>query len=291
MSAVSAANASSHAHRSSVTGEIKVIRLEADLGAEVLGVDFAAPVTAELAERLRSLLWQHQILFFRDIGIESSKEAEVARVFGEPLAASVAKWRGEWPYAVSVLQSGIGPPPGGEAVFSSAISAYESLPDSMKKRIDGRTAIHRLGSKPRELIQDQAELKAYLADYPRVEHPVVITHPLSGRQVLYVDETFTEEIVSLPSQESSDLLAYLTHQFYRPENQLRVKLRGGVLVIWDNCAVRHYGITGPGDQPRRMARVARQWRSADALEAAAAGFHGFPSLGRYASCSSSSTNP
>lgn len=282
---MNAINPISHSHHPRGARDIEVIRLEANLGAEVLGVDFTAPVSNELADRLRTLLWEHQVLLFRDTGIDDAKQAEIARVFGEPQADSIAKRRGvtdeqiipfdsgpyfnsyygtrwhadatylERPYWVSVLRSVIAPSLGGDTVFSSGISAYESLPEEVQKRIDGLTAIHRPDSKARKLIQDENELKAYLAEYSGVEHPVVITHPASGRKVLYVNETFTEEIVGLPAEEGKQLLAYLTHQFYRPENQLRLKWRPGSLAIWDNRAVQHYGVADYGNVPRRLVRV------------------------------------
>lgn len=282
---MSTVNPISHIDHARGSRHIEVTRLEANLGAEVRGVDFTAPVSDELADRLRGLLWEHQVLFFRDTGIDNEQQAGIARVFGEPQADSIAKRRGvtdeqvipfdsgphanayygthwhadatylERPYLVSVLRSITAPGVGGDTVFSSGISAYESLPDEVKKRIDGLTAIHRPDSKARKLIQDEGELKAYLAEYSGVEHPVVITHPFNGRKVLYVNETFTDEIVGLPAGESSQLLAYLTHQFYRPENQVRFKWRPGSVAIWDNRAVQHYGVADYGNAPRRLVRV------------------------------------
>ena len=276
---MNAINPISHINRPASARDIEVIRLEVNLGAEVLGVDFTAPVNDELAARLRSLLWQHQVLFFRETGIDNARQAEIARVFGEPQVDSIAKRRGvtadqvipfdtgphanayygtQWhadatylerPYLVSVLRSVIAPSVGGDTVFSSGISAYESLPDEVKKRIGRLTAVHRPDSKARKLIEDEGELKAYLAEYSGVEHPVVITHPFSGRKVLYVNETFTEEIAGLPAEEGNKLLVYLTHQFYRPENQLRLKWRPGSLAIWDNRAVQHYGVADYGNAP------------------------------------------
>lgn len=285
---MSAIDPQSHGNRTASSRDIEVIRLEANLGAEVLGVDFTAPADEELAERLRSLLWEHQVLFFRDTGIDNDGQAGIARVFGAPQADSSAERRGvtaeQWipfdtgphasayhgtrwhadatylarPYLVSVLRSVIAPPLGGDTVFSSGISAYESLPDEVKRLIDGLTAIHRPDSKAQKLIRDEGELNACLAEYRGVEHPVVITHPFSGRDVLYVNDTFTEEIVGLPADESRQLLAYLTHQFYRPENQVRFKWRPGSLAVWDNRAVQHHGVADYGNAPRRLVRVVAQ---------------------------------
>lgn len=274
-----------HIAGSSSAPDVRVERIEANLGAEVFGLDLTAPLTPETADLLRSLLWRHQVLFFRDSGIDDARQAEIGRVFGEPEVDSIAKRRGvtpeqiipfntgpyangyygtkwhadatylERPYSVSLLRSVIAPELGGDTAFASAISAYEALPDEVKQRIEGLTAIHRPDSKARNLIQDPDELRSYLAEYSGVEHPVVISHPFSGRKALYVNETFTDQIVGLPDEEGRRLLAYLTHQFYRPENQVRFKWRPGSLAIWDNRSVQHYGVADYGDARRQLVRV------------------------------------
>jgi taurine dioxygenase len=268
--------------------DIRVERLEANLGAEIFGLDLSGPISPQTADLLRSLLWEHQVLFFRDTGVDDARQAEIGRIFGPPQVDSIAKRRGvtpeqivpmntgpyangyygtrwhadatylEQPYLVSVLRSVIAPELGGDTAFSSGIAAYESLPDEVKARIEGLTAIHRPDSKARLLITDEAELREYLAEHPGVEHPVVITHPFNGRKVLYVNETFTDEIVGLPEEEGRRLLAYLTHQFYRPENQVRFKWRPGSLAIWDNRSVQHYGVADYGNAQRQLVRVVAQ---------------------------------
>jgi alpha-ketoglutarate-dependent taurine dioxygenase len=263
----------------------EVIRAEANVGAFIAGLDLTAPLSEEIADLLRSLLWEHQVLFFRDTGIGIDHQAALARVFGELDVDSIAKRRGatpdqivpmntgpysnayygtlwhadatyrERPYQVSILRSVIAPELGGDTVWSSAISAYESLPEETKQRIDGLTAIHRPDKKARYLIKDEAELASYLREYSGFEHPVVITHPFNGRKALYVNENFTDEIVGLPEDEGRRLLDHLTHQFYRPENQVRFKWRPGSLAIWDNRAVQHYGVGDYGNAQRQLVRV------------------------------------
>lgn len=265
--------------------QIEVARIEANLGAEIRGLDLAGPFSPEAADLLRSLLWEHQVLFFRDAGLDNARQAEIAKLFGEIDVDSIAKRRGatandiapmntgpwakayygtrwhadatyrERPYSVSVLRSVIAPEIGGDTAFSSGISAYASLPDEVKAKIDGLTAIHRPDSKARHLIQDPDELKAYLAEYSGVEHPVVITHPFNGKKVLYVNENFTDEIVGLPEEEGQRLLNDLTQQFYRPENIVRFKWRPGSVAIWDNRSVQHYGVADYGEAPRQLVRV------------------------------------
>lgn len=282
---MSAIHPVSEANRSDLPLGISVEPLEANLGAEISGLDLTAPLTAHSGEQLRSLLWQYQVLVLRDTHVDDAQQAVIARLFGEPQADSIAKRRGvkdeqivpfdtgpyakgyygtlwhadatylDRPYLVSVLRSVIAPALGGDTAFSSGISAYESLPEDVKKRIDNLTAIHKPDKKATQLIQDEAELRSYLTEYSGVEHPVVITHPFNGRKVLYVNETFTHEIVGLPSDESRQLLRYLTHQFYRPENQLRLKWRSGTVAIWDNRAVQHYGVADYGNAQRRLVRI------------------------------------
>jgi len=267
------------------SGEIEVRRIEANLGAEVRGLDLTAPVTDALAALLRRLLWEHQVLFFRDTGINDAQQAAIGRIFGPPVADSIAKRRGvkdgdilpmntgpyanayygtpwhadasylEKPYLVSVLRSVIAPDLGGDTVWSSGISAYEALPQEVKDRIDGLTAIHRPNSKAYRLIEEKSELDDYLRQYSGVQHPVVITHPYNGRKVLYVNEGFTEELVGLPEDEGRELLTYLKLQFTRPENQVRFKWRPGSLAIWDNRAVQHKGVADYGNAQRQLVRV------------------------------------
>ena len=264
---------------------VEVRRVEANLGAEVRGLDLTAPITPEVSDLLRRLLWEHQVLFFRDTGIDNAQQAAIGRVFGPPVADSIAKRQGvkdddirpmdtgpysnsyygtpwhadatylEQPYLVSVLRSVIAPALGGDTVWSSGISAYEALSPEVKAKIDALTAIHRPNSKAYKLIDDKSELDTYLHQYSGVQHPVVITHPFNGRKVLYVNEGFTEELVGLPEDEGRELLAHLKQQFSRPENQVRFKWRPGSLAIWDNRATQHKGVADYGNQQRQLVRV------------------------------------
>lgn len=263
----------------------EVVRVEANLGAQVRGLDLTQTIAPQTAELLRSLLWEHQVLFFRDTGLDDEQQAAIGRVFGPPVADSISRRRGardhdiqpmksgpwansyygtpwhadatylEKPYLVSILRSVIAPELGGDTVWSSGIAAYEALAPDVKERIDGLTAIHRPNSKAYKLIEDKAELDDYLAEYSGVQHPVVITHPYSGRKVLYVNEGFTEELVGLPADEGRELLAFLKQQFSRPENQVRFKWQPGSVAIWDNRAVQHKGVADYGNAQRQLVRV------------------------------------
>lgn len=263
----------------------EVVRIEANLGAEIRGLDLTREISPQTAELLRSLLWEHEVLFFRDTGLDDGQQAAIGRVFGPPVADSISKRRGvkdndiqpmksgpwangyygtpwhadatylEEPYLVSLLRSVVAPELGGDTVWASGVAAYENLPQEIKDRIDGLTAIHRPNSKAYKLIDDKDELADYLSEYGGAQHPVVITHPYSGKKVLYVNEGFTEELVGLPEQEGQELLAYLKAQFSRPEVQVRFKWRPGSLAIWDNRAVQHKGVADYGQAQRQLVRV------------------------------------
>lgn len=264
---------------------LEVIRLEANVGAEIRGLDLRVPPTEAVATLLRDLLWRHQVLFFRDTGLDDSGQSAVARVFGPPVADSIARRRGvkdedvtpmhsgpyanayygtpwhadatylEKPYLASVLRSVIAPELGGDTIYASGISAYEALPKDVKRQVEGLTAIHRPNGKAYKLIEDKADLDDYLKQYCGVVHPIVTTHPYSGKKVLYVNEGFTHEIVGLPEDEGKDLLEYLVRRFYEPEHQVRFKWQPGSLAIWDNRAVQHKGIADYGYARRELVRV------------------------------------
>lgn len=147
----------------------------------------------------------------------------------------------------------------GDTVFASATHAYEALPDAERARIDGLRAIHsfeRHIEKKRAKGQLKraplsAEQKAALPD---VDHPVVRTHPVTGRRGLFVTEGHTAEIVGLPEGEGQALLERLNRHIQQPAFQYRHSWRPGDLIVWDNCAVQHLAVFDYGALPRRLHR-------------------------------------
>src|ERR1700743_3672483 len=86
--------------------DIEVIRVEANLGAEIRGLNLAAPLTDETRELIRALLWEHQVLFFRDTGIDDAQQAQLGLIFGEPEVDSIAKRRGATPQTIAPMNTG-----------------------------------------------------------------------------------------------------------------------------------------------------------------------------------------
>jgi len=148
----------------------------------------------------------------------------------------------------------------GDTLFSSTWAAYESLPAETKDRIAGARAIHsftdHLEKKRQANNLKRAPLtEAQKAELPDVDHPVVRTHPRTGRRCLFVTEGHTSTIAGLPAQESAELLRLLWDQIRKPEFHYRHSWRKGDLVIWDNCAVQHLAVFDYGDTPRRLHRA------------------------------------
>jgi taurine dioxygenase len=147
------------------------------------------------------------------------------------------------------------PQAGGDTCFADMAAAYDCLPRRVKERIDGRVAVHDF-TLPFGIGMDPEKLKEMQARYPAVEHPVVRTHPRTGRRTLFVNAIFTTHIVGLAEEESEELLKLLFKQAAVPEYQVRFKWAPGSIAFWDNRAVQHYAVSDYFPQRRVMERAA-----------------------------------
>lgn len=241
------------------------------IGAEVEGLDLSAPLPSGTISALNAALLDWKVLFFRDQDITTEQHLAFARRFGElevhPFAGhkpgypeilaihhdrerpgtqnrwhSDVTWR-EKPSLGSVLRAIEIPPVGGDTLFADMYAAYEALPDEVKAKIDGRKAVHHATgflSRKRASGSSAEEVAELEAKYPAVEHPVVRTHPETGRKALYVNALFTQHIVGLDEEESSALLTYLYAQAAVPEYQCRFRWEANSIAFWDNRATQHY---------------------------------------------------
>jgi taurine dioxygenase len=133
----------------------------------------------------------------------------------------------------------------GDTMFASAAWAHDTLPESMRTRLNGLAAIHRYGDRYR--MQQAAGGRAALSEQelkrvPDVRHPVMRLHPVTGRKVLFVNEGFTAFIEGIPEQESAAVLEELYRHITRPEAQYRHIWQIGDLLIWDNCLTQHRAV-------------------------------------------------
>lgn len=256
------------------------------IGAEVSGIDLSQPLDAGTVAALRQALLDWKVLFFRDQAIDTDQHLAFARCFGElevhPFAPqkpgypevlaithdrdnrgkentwhSDVTWRLE-PSLGSILRAIELPPVGGDTLFADMYAAYDGLTDEVKERIDGAVAVHdfahfRKGMRKRGLTEEQIE--HFNRTYPMVEHPVVRTHPETGRKAIYVNAAFTQAIVGFEPEESAAMLKHLYAQAAIPEYQCRFRWEPGSIAFWDNRASQHYAASDYWPAVRKMERV------------------------------------
>lgn len=256
------------------------------IGAEVTGIDLSRPLDPRTRDHLRAALLDRKVLFFRDQPITTEQHLDFARQFGDlevhPFAPhkpgypevlaithdrdnpgrenawhSDVTWRLE-PSLGSVLRAIEIPAMGGDTLFACMCAAYEGLSDEVKERIEGRTAIHDFELFRRRMRargRPQAEIDAFDARFPPAEHPIVRTHPETGRRGLYVNVGFTKHIVGMDPAESASLLAHLYAQAAIPEYQCRFRWTKDAIAFWDNRSSQHYAVSDYWPAVRRMERV------------------------------------
>src|ERR1700722_2111948 len=233
---------------------ITASRLTPALGAIVEGVTLADELPQESVDQLGDLLVEHQILFFRNQPITPQQQCRFAARFGElhihpiyPVLPELPEilvidthgnflpdndnWHtdvtfSQTPPLAGILAAKQLPSVGGDTLWSSNLAAYEALSEPLKRQLDGLTAEHSvIKSFPADRWgADPAHKERYeraVAKHPPVTHPVVRTHPVSGREALFVNEGFTTHIHELKSEESKALLAYLYAHASRPEFTVR----------------------------------------------------------------------
>ena len=270
------------------------IRAHGRVGAEILGVDLGRPSEAELAT-IRSAFADHGVVFFRDQTIDEAQHIAFARAIGPininrffaahphfPEIALVRKevdqrenigggWHTDHSYDVepalgSVLVARELPPQGGATAFASMVAAYDALPGHLRAQVDNARAVHSarhvFGSKAvvyaatTETQNDGRVGNASAADaLGDVIHPVVITHPLSGRRALYVNPGFTTAIVGLTPEDSHALLDALYAHALDPRFQETFHWAPGSVALWDNRATWHYAHNDYHGYRREMHRI------------------------------------
>ncbi|GAA4539373.1 TauD/TfdA dioxygenase family protein [Amycolatopsis samaneae] len=252
------------------------------IGAEIDGVDLGEPLTPTLHAELNRALLEWKVLFFRDQDITSAQQRAFAAHWGEletnpfipqgdtaqvtrfARSAGMPAFENIWhvdvtfrpsPALGSVLRLVEVPPVGGDTLWADMAAAYDNLPEDVRARIDGLTAVHDFVpgfarfTDPDQLARRQDE-------FPPVEHPVVRTHPETGRRTLFVNQAFTTHLVGVDRAESDRLLRYLFSRAHIPEFQVRFTWRPGSVAFWDNRATQHYAVNDYHPHVRVAERVA-----------------------------------
>ena len=267
---------------------IQVTRVGHALGAVVSGVDLSSELSSSEAERLGELLVAHQVLFFRDQPLTPHAQVRFAARFGSlhihpiyPLLPDLPEilvldthkdflpdndnWHTdvtftETPPLAGILAAKRIPSVGGDTLWSSSCAAYEALSAPLQRFLEGLTAEQSIAkSFPAERWQGDPAFKERheraVAKHPPVTHPVVRTHPVSGRKGLFVNDGFTTHIHELRPEESRALLAFLYAHSARPEFTVRWTWRVDDLVFWDNRNTQHYAVADYLPERRTMYRA------------------------------------
>lgn len=246
---------------------IEVKPITPNIGAEVHGVDLSAPMDDQLFGEIHTAFNRHCVLFFRDQKLDHDNHKAFGRRFGEldihpaikapdghpeivPIHADKnskhiagERWHSdvscvEEPPLGSILYLHTVPEVGGDTLFSNMYAAYDALSDRMKDYLDGLTARH----DGEEQYRGRYSADDGAKQYPFFDHPVVRTHPDTGRKCLFVNPIFTKRINEVPRQESDAILNMLHEHCAKEDFQVRFRWQEGSVAFWDNRCVQHLAI-------------------------------------------------
>jgi taurine dioxygenase len=272
---------------------IEVRPLAGALGAEVVGVDMACDLEEDVVKEVRQAFLDHLVIFLRDQNVTPQQQVAFARRFGEPmeypnlpglpeapLITPVVKlehernnfggmWHSDTTYLAeppmgTMLLALEVPPHGGDTMFANQYLPYEALSDGLRETLDGLIGIN---SSAKAEVSKTAEDRLKEAGVERkaltAEHPLVRTHPETGRKALYTSDAHTVSIEGWTEKESLPLLKFLWEHQAKPEFTCRFRWQPGSLAFWDNRAAMHnpindyhgyrrvlHRITLAGDKPR-----------------------------------------
>ena len=266
----------------------------APLGADVVGLDLARPLGVEDFQRLHRAHLDHHVLVFRDQHITPAQQVEFSRRFGalqihvlrnfqltghpEVLIVSNIRENGqpiglgdaghfwhsdlsykETPSLGSMLHAQELPAEGGDTLFANQHTAWEALPDDLKREVEGLQAEHWYLAKYEELRQKNPFrpklTQAQIDEVKPVNHPVVRTHPETGRKALFVSEHFTTRILGVSEERSRELLDALFDHSTRAEHVYRHQWRPHDMVFWDNRSLMHLAAGCPDHLRRKLYRT------------------------------------
>jgi taurine dioxygenase len=256
------------------------------IGMEIGGIDLRRKLSDATIAEVRNALTRWKVVFFRDQDITTEQHLAFARRFGSlevhPFAPSKpgypevlaithdehgpgkenvwhsdVTWRLE-PSLGSILLNKECPAIGGDTLFADMEAAYDGLPEHVKDRVDELTAVHdfgnfRAGMRKRGATEE--EIAVFDAKYPNPEHPVIRTHPETGRRSIYVNAAFAQRIVGLEDEESRPLLDLLFRQAHLPEYQCRFRWQQHSIAFWDNRSSQHYAVSDYWPNSRSAERV------------------------------------
>ena len=266
---------------------MKIRQIAGALGAEISGVDLSAAVSAALAADIRKVFLDHQVIFLRHQNLTPEQFIAFAQLMGEPIEYPFVKGIAGFPHIIevkklehetvnfggiwhsdttyldsppmgSMLLSREVPPYGGDTLFANQYLAYETLSGTMQGLLDGLIGISSSAnadvSKTRE-DRIKSDGKGAAPPALQAEHPVVRTHPETGRKALYVNVAHTAGIKGLTDEESAPLLRFLFSHQVKPELTCRFAWEPNAIAFWDNRCTQHNPVNDYHGFRRVMQRI------------------------------------
>ena len=242
----------------------------ATVGAEIDGVEISAGLSEETLNELHQALVEYKVIFLRNQKITSAQQVSFAESFGDleihpfipsntehpklvrfEKGAEVGGYENSWhhdvtwreaPSKIAVLRAISVPSTGGDTMCSDMCAAYEGLDDSVKSEIENLVAVHDFSHSFGSQVPDEKR-KEMREKYPLVEHPVVGTHPETGKRYLFVNRIFVNHFKGFTREESLPLINSLSRQAEFPEYQCRFRWSDNSIAVWDNRLVQHYALS------------------------------------------------
>ena len=259
---------------------VEIRKVTPVIGAEIFGVDLSKPLGNEAFQVVHDALMDNLVVFFRDQAIDPAQQMAFGRMFGElhvhPAAPSAPghpevmiihadanskfvngeSWHSDVscdpePPMGSILAMRVLPDVGGDTLFANMYAAFDALSAPMRAMLAGMTAVHDGES----LYRGRYGTDDRGRTYPRAVHPVVRTHPVTGRQALFVNSFFTTRILELSKGESDAVLAFLFRHVETPEFSCRFRWAKDSVAFWDNRSAQHHALWDYFPQTRSGTRV------------------------------------
>ena len=277
-----------------MNGEIEVTPIAGACGAEISGVDLAQPLGNEGFATVHQALLDHGVIFFRDQALTPAQQIAFSRRFGDLRISEQYESLEDYPEIIQIVkepdstgivgnlwhsdesflpQPALGsllymiecPEVGGDTMFANQYAAFEALSPGMRELLSGLNAVYSDASLQQRNAGRALKVKPGSQDRDIYEsvHPVVRTHPETGRKSLFVHKPYTIRFENMTEEESKPLLDFLYAHSARPEFTCRFRWRKGSLAFWDNRCLVHYAlndyagvrryahrVTVVGDEPR-----------------------------------------
>jgi taurine dioxygenase len=270
---------------------MQITPISGALGAEIAGIDLSGELSNSDAAEVHEAFLAHRVLFFRDQKLSPPQFARFARLFGEPdiypfikglpdtpevieiikTETDTTNFGGSWHSDTSYLECpALGttlhaletPNAGGDTLFANTTMAYEALSDGMRDLLADLVGVNSSekgyqGGRAAGMARLDAMKGTFQAEAQTYEseHPVVRTHPATGRKSIYVNRSHTMRFKDMTVEESAPIINYLCDHMVRPEFTCRFRWKPGSVAIWDNRTTLHHAVNDYAGQRRHMRRI------------------------------------